>query len=140
VKVTIRYPVFPTEDVQRAETAVENLLGPLNFTSDEFAERIDLISISESRDQFGYLRQSIHDKRILDAVRVRLLKNLDEFTTYLYFDKQAAVIGKPRLIDNINEEPPLESIEIKFEFKSEVEFEEFLDWFSPRTKDGKVIN
>ena len=140
MKATIRYPVFPTEERERAETAVENLLGPLNFTKDEFAERVDLIAISEYREQFGYLRQSIHNKRILDAVRVRLLKNLDGFTTSLYFDKQAAFVGKPRLIDNIHENPPLESIEIKFEFKSEIEFEEFLDWFSPRTKDGKVIN
>jgi predicted RNA binding protein with dsRBD fold (UPF0201 family) len=140
MKAMIRYPVFPTEDIQRAETAVENLLGPMKFTRDEFAERVDLVSISEYREQFAYLRQAIHDKRILDAVRVRLLKNLDEFTTFLYFDKQAAFVGKPRLIDNIHEEPPLGSIEINFEFKSQIEFEEFLDWFSPRTKDGKVIN
>ena len=140
MKATIRYPVFPTEDIEKAETAVGNLLGPIEFTIDEFSERVDLVAISEHREQFGYLRQSIHSKRILDAVRVRLLKNLDEFTTFLYFDKQAAFVGKPRLIDNIHEEPPLGSIEINFEFKSQIKFEEFLDWFSPRTKDGKVIN
>jgi predicted RNA binding protein with dsRBD fold (UPF0201 family) len=58
----------------------------------------------------------------------------------MFFDKQAAYTGKIRLIDNNHEDPPLGSIEIKFEFSSGSQFEEFLDWFSPRTKNGRVIS
>ena len=106
----------------------------------KFNEFIEIYSSSiTGKANFALLRQLVHDKRILAAVRVRLLKNLDEFTTFMYLDKQAAYTGKLRLIDNIQENPPLGSIEIRFEFESESQFEEFLDWFSPRTKDGRII-
>ena len=140
MKATIRCIVHPTEDIQRVEKAIENILGPIVFSSTKLEEFTELYSSDTKRTSFATLRQLVHDKRILDATRVRLLKNLDEFTTYMFFDKQAAYTGKIRLIDNNYENPPLGSIEIKFEFSSESQFEEFLDWFSPRTKDGRVIS
>jgi len=140
VEATIRCFVYPTEDKIRVEQAIKNLLGPIDLVKSELEELTELVSIEKDRSRFVSLRQSIHDKRILDAVRVRLLKNLDEFTTCIFFDKQAAYTGKLRVIDNNHVNPPLGSIEIKFDFKSESQFEEFLDWFSPRTKGGKIIS
>ncbi|MBE0525979.1 MAG: hypothetical protein IH631_03490 [Candidatus Thorarchaeota archaeon] len=140
MKATIRCIVHPTEDIQRVEKAIENILGPMAFSSTKLDEFTEIYSPDTNRTSFTILRQLVHDKRIIDAARVRLLKNLDEFTTYMFFDKQAAYTGKIRLIDNNHEDPPLGSIEIKFEFNSESQFEEFLDWFSPRTKDGQVIS
>ena len=139
MKSTIRCLVHPTEDIQRVEVAIENLLGPITLSRTELDEYTELYSTEINKTHFAILRQSVYDKRIINAVRVRLLKNLDEFTTYIFFDKQAAYKGKVRLIDNNHEEPPLGSIEIRFDFKSESLFEEFLDWFSPRTKDGRII-
>lgn len=136
---TIKCIVHPTEEIQRIEKAVENLLGPIPLSITKFDDFTEIYSSNISKSSFAILRQLVHDKRILDAVRVRLLKNLDESTTFIFFDKQAAFTGKLRLIDNIHEDPPLGSIEIRFEFESESQFEEFLDWFSPRTKDGRVI-
>jgi len=140
MKSTIRCIVHPTEEIQRIEKAIENILGPITLSATKFNEFIEIYSSSiTGKANFALLRQLVHDKRILAAVRVRLLKNLDEFTTFMYFDKQAAYTGKLRLIDNSQENPPLGSIEIRFEFESESQFEEFLDWFSPRTKDGRII-
>ncbi len=136
---TIRCIAHPTEDIQRVEKAIENILGPTTQSRIELEEFTEISATVTNKNSFAILRQAIHDKRIIDAARVRLLKNLDEFTTFMLFDKQAAYTGKLRLIDNNHEEPPLGSIEIKFEFESESKFEEFLDWFSPRTKDGRVI-
>ncbi|TFG99866.1 hypothetical protein E4H12_01245 [Candidatus Thorarchaeota archaeon] len=140
MKATIRCIVHPTEDIQRVEKAIENILGPMAFSSTKLDEFTEIYSPDTNMASFTILRQLVHDKRIIDAARVRLLKNLDEFTTYMFFDKQAAYTGKIRLIDNNHEDPPLGSIEIKFEFNSESQFEEFLDWFSPRTKNGQVIS
>ena len=140
MKSTVRCIIHPTEDVQRVERAIENILGSITFSLTKFDEFTEIYSSNANKTNFAVLRQLIHDKKILDAVRVRLLKNLDEFTTFIQFDKQAAYSGKIRLIDNINENPPLGAIEIRFEFESEPQFEEFIDWFSPRTKDGRVIN
>jgi len=140
MKSTIRCIVHPTEEIHRIETAIENILGPITLSATKFDEFTELFSSNTSKDSFAMLRQLVHDKRILAAVRVRLLKNLDEYTTFMYLDKQAAYTGKIRLIDNIHEDPPLGSIEIRFEFESESLFEEFLDWFSPRTKDGRIVD
>jgi len=139
MKSTIRCLVHPTEDIQRVEVAIENLLGPITLSRTELDEYTELYSTEINKTHFAILRQSVYDKRIINAVRVRLLKNLDEFTTFAFFDKQAAYAGKLRLIDNNHEAPPLGSIEIRLDFKSESLFEEFLDWFSPRTKDGRII-
>jgi len=139
MKSTIRCLVHPTEDIQRVEVAIENLLGPITLSRTELDEYTELHSTEINKTHFAILRQSVYDKRIINAVRVRLLKNLDEFTTFAFFDKQAAYAGKLRLIDNNHEDPPLGSIEIRLDFKSESLFEEFLDWFSPRTKDGRII-
>ena len=137
---TIRCIVHPTEDIQRIESAIEHILGPISLVSIDVKEGRPVPAREPNRNHFTILRQAVHDKRIIDAVRVRLLKNLDEFKTFILFDKQAAYTGKLRLLDNNHEEPPLGSIEIKFEFNSESQFEEFLDWFSPRTKDGRIIS
>jgi predicted RNA binding protein with dsRBD fold (UPF0201 family) len=139
MKAVIRCIVHPTEDIQKIEKAIENIFGSISITKSEFEEFTEIYSPDVARPNLTILRQLVHDKRIIDAVRVRLLKNLDELKTFMYFDKQAAYTGKIRLIDNNNEEPPLGSIEIRLEFTSESQFEEFLDWFSPRTKDGRII-
>lgn len=139
MKSTIRCIIHPTEEIQRIEKAIENILGPINLSTTKFDEFTEIYSSITSNTSFAILRQLVHDKRILDAVRVRLLKNLDDFTTFIFFDKQSAYAGKLRLIDNIHEDPPLGSIEIKLEFESAFQFEEFLDWFSPRTKDGRIM-
>jgi len=140
MKATIRCIIHPTEDIQKVEKAIENILGPIKISSTKFEEFTEIYSPDLKRESFAIIRRLVHDKRIINAVRVRLLKNLDEFTTFIFFDKQAAYTGKIRLIDNDNEEPPLGYIEIKYEFTSESQFEEFLDWFSPRTKAGRVIS
>jgi predicted RNA binding protein with dsRBD fold (UPF0201 family) len=117
MKSTIRCLVHPTEDIQRVEAAIENILGPITLSRTELDEFTEIHSTETDKTCFAILKQSIHDKRILAAVRVRLLKNLDEFTTYIFFGKQAAYRGKLRLIDNTHEDPPLGS----------------------RTKDGRII-
>jgi predicted RNA binding protein with dsRBD fold (UPF0201 family) len=140
MKSTIRCIVHPTEEIQRIEEAIENIIGPITLSVSEFDEFTELYSSNINKADFAMLKQLVHDKRILDAVRVRLLKNLDEYTTFMYLDKQAAYTGKIRLLDNTHESPPLGYIEIRFEFESDSQFEEFLDWFSPRTKDGRIIS
>ncbi|MHA1290123.1 MAG: RNA-binding domain-containing protein, partial [Candidatus Thorarchaeota archaeon] len=94
MKATIRCIVHPTEDIQKIEKAIENILGPITISSTKFEGFTEIYSPDVNRASFTMLRQLVHDKRIIDAVRVRLLKNLDEFTTFMFFDKQAAYKGK----------------------------------------------
>lgn len=141
MEITIKCPVHPTEDVERVKAAIETYLGKIPLESIEHNQIIELTASSESQDTLSTVRQSIHEKRILDAVRSRLLKNYNDldFTTNIHIDKQAAYVGKLRVIDNDIENPPLGCIEIYVAFETNSQFERFLDWFSPRTKDGRVI-
>ena len=142
MNITVRCLVHPTEDVERVKTSIETHLGKILLKVVEHNKTIELTASNANREILSMVRQSIHEKRILAAVRTRLLKNYNDldFTTSIYLDKQAAYVGKLRVIDNDVETPPLGSIEIHIVFETTPQFDEFLDWFSPRTKDGKVIN
>ena len=142
MEMTIRCPVYPTEDIERVKKAVEAHLGNIQLEAVKHNEILEMTCTNPGRDCLSLVRHSIHEKRILAVVRTRLLKNFNdlEYTTSMHLDKQAASVGKLRLIDNDDESPPLGSIEIHFLFTSVPLFREFLDWFCPRTKDGKVIS
>jgi predicted RNA binding protein with dsRBD fold (UPF0201 family) len=141
MEISIRSPVYPTEDIEKVRRAIETLLGRIPLEIIECENYTKLVSSNITQDDLISIRRLIHEKRILDAARIRLLKNYNdlEATTDLFLDKQAAFIGKIRLIDNDAESPPLGSIEIQIAFKTQFQFEEFLDWFSPRTRDGKIV-
>ncbi|RDE11085.1 MAG: hypothetical protein C4K48_12095 [Candidatus Thorarchaeota archaeon] len=142
MEITIRCPVHPTEDTERVKKAVETHLGDIPLGIVKHDQILEMTSTDTDRDRLSLVKQAIHEKRILAAVRTRLLKNFNdlEYTTSIHLDKQAAFVGKFRLIDNDDENPPLGSIEIHLLFTSVPLFREFLDWFCPRTKDGKVIS
>jgi predicted RNA binding protein with dsRBD fold (UPF0201 family) len=142
MEITVKSQVHPTEDIEKVRTAIETLLGNVAIEIVERENHSEIVAPNITQDNLIPVRRLIQEKRILDAVRVRLLRNFNdlELTTVLHFDKQAALIGKIRLIDNDAELPPLGSIEIRIVFKTSSQFEEFLNWFSPRTKDGKIIN
>lgn len=140
MEVLIICPVNPTEDIEKVGKALENLLGRSDFTT---VDNDDVLYISASytnRDAINLVRQTIHETRIIDAARKRLQSNWNGTSTKIHFDKQAAFARKLRIIDDNLELPPLGSIEIVLSFYSEREFEEFVNWFTPPTKGGKIIN
>ncbi|MFW9962004.1 MAG: RNA-binding domain-containing protein [Candidatus Sifarchaeia archaeon] len=140
MEVLLICPVNPTEDIKKVIKALENLLGWSNFAFSN-TDFIQEISLSQTnRDTLNLVRQTIHETRIIDAARKRLKSNWNGTSTKIYFDKQAAFAKKTRIIDDDQELPPLGSIEIVLSFDSETEFEEFLKWFTPPTKDGRIAN
>ena len=139
MQISVKCLVYPTEDSDRVKKAIENIFGIVPIQISKRDEIIELVGTELHRDILSHIRQIIHDKRIIDAVRVRLLRNRDEFTSFIFLDKQAAFVGKLRLLDNEDETPPLGPIELKIDFATKPEFEDFLIWFTPPTKDGKII-
>jgi predicted RNA binding protein with dsRBD fold (UPF0201 family) len=138
MEVLITCPVNPTEDVKKVGIVIENLLGRTDFSTDD--NKPEIVVNYTNRDSVSLVRQTIHETRIIDAVRKRLEANWNGTSTSLHFDKQAAFVKKLRIIDDNQELPPLGSIEMVVVFASEQEFEDFVDWFTPPTKDGKIIN
>lgn len=140
MQILVTCSVNPTEDIRKVGKAIENLIGrseSINNVSDSEME----VSLSfEHRDAMTHIRQTIHETRIIDAARKRLESNWNGTSTKIYFDKQAAFVRRTRVIDDDQELPPLGSIEVVLLFESEREYEEFIDWFTPPTKDGRVIH
>lgn len=132
--------IYPTEDILKVKRALENIMGPQNITTKKNGELSELIFTSPNRESLNLVRQAIHESRIIDVARKRLQSNWNGTSTQIYFDKQAAFIGKLRIIDDSTELPSLSAIEINVIFKDENQFDEFLFWFTPPTKDGRVLN
>ncbi|TFF86919.1 hypothetical protein EU519_00660 [Candidatus Thorarchaeota archaeon] len=138
--VRIRCPIFPTESPELVRQAVESILGGTDIRQSTNGEKTYMMGSMQGRDNLNLLRQAIHDKRIIDAVRSRLMKNWEVSTSFLRFDKQAAFKGRTRLVDDAAETPPLGSILLEVSFdKSESEFNQFMNWFVPPTQDGRVV-
>jgi predicted RNA binding protein with dsRBD fold (UPF0201 family) len=140
MKVLITCPVNPTEDTKKVGTALENLLSRSDFVAVDNDDVSEISANYTNRDAVNIVRQAIHETRIIDAARKRLQSNWNGTSTNIHFDKQAAFAKKLRIIDDNQELPPLGSIEMVFSFESEQEFEEFVNWFTPPTKDGRIIN
>jgi len=140
LEVLLICPVNPTEDINKVTKALENLLGTVDSlkTDNDHAQEIYLSYTN--RNILNVIRQTIHETRIIDAARKRLKRNWNGTSTKIYFDKQAAYAKKTRIIDDDEELPPLGSIEIVLSFDSETEFEGFVNWFTPPTKDGRIVH
>lgn len=132
--------MFPTESPELVRKAVESVIGRIATEESKEGGKASIVGHSDDIDSLIPLRQAIHNRRIIDAVRSRLQKNWDGSTTFLRFDKQAALAGRTRLIDDVVEKPPLGSIMVEVSFGgSESEYLEFLKWFAPPTQDGHVV-
>jgi len=139
MQLELQCPVFPTEDLEKVSIALTNIFPHINIDF-ETTQPIDEIAIKiGGKDSVAFLRQFVHETRIIDAVRKKLVANWTGSETIIHFDKQTAYIGKIRLIDEVDDVSSLGSIETKFIFENDTEFETFLSWFVPPTKDGRIV-
>ncbi|MHA2141581.1 MAG: RNA-binding domain-containing protein [Candidatus Thorarchaeota archaeon] len=137
MEALVRCPIYPTEDAERVCSALAFL-----FLSDSSCHETNdnhLMLKSSKRSSLDLIQQYIHNLRIINAVRKRALSNWDGSRTFVYFDKQAAYNEKLRLVDETEEAPPLGCIELEIILEDETEFERFLSWFAPPTKNGRVV-
>ena len=137
MNVIFRCPIYPTEDVERVCSALTHF-----FVSDSSCQETEdgyLMLSSNKRSSLDLVQQYIHALRIIDAARKRVLSNWDGSMISIFFDKQAAYYGKLRIVDETEEDPPLGCIQLEITFEDEAEFDGFLAWLAPPTKDGRVI-
>ena len=142
MEVTVCCPVLPTEDKQSVENALANLFLIQESEEQEMETYIELKALWNDPSSLSSIRQRIHELRIIDVVRKRLVSNWDDLNTitHLCFEKQAACVDKLRVVDDAQETPPLGFIKIAIRFQSTSEFENFLNWFTPRTSSGQMAD
>ncbi len=134
MRVEIRCPVRPTEDPARVREAVLNIFPNI----DPATTQEEISAESSGRSPVSWLRQMIHDSRTIDATRVVLESGWDGVSATLVLDKQAAYMGKLRLVhDDVH--PPLGAITVTLYFDGTGEFQEFIRWFTPPTRDGRIV-
>lgn len=135
--VGVRCQVFPTEDKDRILSALANFF-PEESIEYQCEDCVALMH-NDKRESLELIRNAIHSSRIIDAVRSSVLRNMIGLETRVLIDKQAAYSGKLRLVDDREEEPPLGSVEISISFADDEEFDTFLRWFVPPTKNGRIV-
>jgi predicted RNA binding protein with dsRBD fold (UPF0201 family) len=134
-----RARVYPTEDREKVEQALRNLLGECSCKPVQYEGYLELETSFNGTKSLEWLRQRIQDIRIIDASRTRLQSNWDGTGTRLCVDKQAAFLGRLRVIDDSEELPSLGYIEVSVEFENPAEFSRFLTWITPRTESGRIV-
>jgi predicted RNA binding protein with dsRBD fold (UPF0201 family) len=120
--------------------AIDTIITSNEFSFEMNGSITELITSFEDRSDLEWLRNRIHELRIIDTVRTRLLANWNGWKTRIFIDKQAAYHGKIKFLDDREELPPLGCIELQLEFNDESEFEAFLRYFTPPTKEGRIVN
>ena len=137
--VSVKCPVYPTEDQERVRKAIEYAINSNEFSYETHDDIIELTASFQGRDNLEWLRNRIHELIIIAVVRARLYSNWNGLDTRIKFDKQAAYHERIKLLDDREEPPSLGCIELMLEFDDESEFEDFLKYFVPPTKDGHVV-
>lgn len=139
MEITVQCPVYPTEDQQRVEVSLRHFF-PESIIQTKHQDAMVILSITSDRQSsLSWLRNQIHSIRIIDAVHSGLISRWDGERAYIQLDKQAAYQGKIRLLDSDDYAPPLGSIQVTIKLESNTDFEDFLSWFTPRTKEGRII-
>ena len=135
--ITISSPVFPTEDETKVISAAISLFETAEAIYDQDVREVSVTATE--RRALELIRNIVHSMRVIDTVRAAILRNLIGLETRFTIDKQAAYHGKFKLIDDREEEPSLGVVEIRIRFEHEKEFEDFMKWFVPPTKDGRIV-
>ena len=138
MKFFIRCLVFPTEDSELIMRSLLRFFPHSEFTISSGDRERWIEATSPNSEAIEKLRSIIHELRIIDAVRRVVSKSWTGSMFTLRLDKQAAVRNKIRIIDE-SDTPPLGSIEITGFCESDEAYDSFLNWFTPPTKDGKII-
>jgi predicted RNA binding protein with dsRBD fold (UPF0201 family) len=139
MEIRVICPIYPTEDSGTVLQAMKHFFDDIIPCEDTTSFPTRMVCELKGSDSISLLRSRIHNLRIIDAVRSRLLDKWNGYESCLLIDKQAAVAGKLRLVDDSEEMPPLGAIELLVGFDDRLEFERMLRWFVPPTVDGRVI-
>ncbi len=122
--------VNPTEDVEKVRRAIENLFPEIELEFD------DSTGVLKGRvEKLDRFRELLRMQRILDTARAELRRGWRGNESTVYLNKQAATVSRINFTD---ENSVLSPIAVVFRVYG-VNFERFIDWLAPETKDGKPV-
>ncbi len=131
IAVEVSAHVNPTEDMDRVQSAIEEIFPCLEY---EFQEREGFTSRlvgTGGRDSLELLHELLRSRKILDTGRRNMHINGDNVTFIL--NKQAATMGKVSFPAG---DEPLGSIWVEIVAQDADEAERLVDWLAPPTENG----
>ncbi|MCP8310394.1 MAG: hypothetical protein L6N94_02740 [Candidatus Methylarchaceae archaeon HK01M] len=123
LKVTVEAYVNPSEDVDKVKTSIRNLI---KHVEPDFSQDKILTTSTKDEKSLYFIYERIRAKQTLAVVRRLLLRHMNEETTWLIFNKQAAFVGSVNVCEEESESPlgPIKLI-IQSPYLGE-----FIDWLT----------
>ena len=123
-KIEIFCPINPSEDSEKIEFAIENILPNCKIITEKFSIRAtsnDIHSLEKIRENID----STHSPRIYQRT---LEKNSNQNSTWFYLNKQAAFADKIVICEEVDESPlgPLKII------LTSTDINRTIDWLTHR--------
>ncbi len=125
--------VYPTEVLEKVETAITNLI-PVKLLLRDFG--VPGLCGEGNIENLRKLHQLLRENRILDTARQVFMNGIEGNTTQFKLNKQVAYMGKVNFPAG---EESLGSIHVEISAENKEALIKIIDWLSPRTVDGKPI-
>ena len=123
INIRVKTSINKTENIEKITNAVENIVKIKYITTD-----MEIIGTTDNYRELKNLYEVFRNKQTTHIARKVLLKNLQENTSQILFNKQAAAVNSIVICDKMNESP-LGPIIMEIET---TDIEEFIDWFVPK--------
>jgi len=134
LRIRVRAPVKPTEDVDKVKRAVLNVFAGEIVVLDEGGGYYTVEGYSTSREALAKLYNLIRAEQIEPAFRSYLLRNRKGNTITILLHKQAAFMNRISLIDS-DRESPLGAIHVEIETDNP---DELIDWLTPPLEQSLI--
>ncbi|AKG91565.1 Uncharacterized protein conserved in archaea [Geoglobus ahangari] len=128
VEVEVETDVHPTEDVEKVKKTVLNLFPDASIE----VEESKLLARTTNLSRF---RELLRMQRILDTARSEMISGRRGKSVVVYLNKQTAYVSRINFAD---EDAILSPLKVTFRLY-DVDFERFLDYLTPETRDGRPV-
>jgi hypothetical protein len=100
-KIEIFSSINSSEDPKKIETAILNIFPNAKIKTDNFS----IISNSKDLHLLEKIYDAIHSNQSQKIYQRQLEKNLENYSTWFYLNKQAAFVGSVALCEEAEESP-----------------------------------
>ncbi len=128
VEVEVETDVHPTEDVEKVKKTVLNLFP-------DAAIEVDGEKLFARTTILCRFRELLRMQRILDTARSEMISGKRGKSVVVYLNKQTAYVSR---INFAEEDAILSPLKVTFRLY-DVDFERFLDYLTPETRDGRPL-
>ena len=136
VEIRVETPLNNTESFEKIEKAIITLFFDAKCEVEEGGIKRRVIAELEGKKNLSILYNSFRNQKILDVARKMIFKGLVGDTFIIYFNKQAAYVGKIHF-SLVDEEIRILG-PIKVIVKSN-DIEKLINYLAPETIKGKII-